>query len=144
MSRLLKLCSLATTLWHCHVLTLVPFLCLCVRLVRAWVGVGSLCPFFYVVFLCVWPSMVLNQRQVSFVVSDWESYLGSLFSPFWLWVVNFCLVSVHLAELFCFRFVVILCSVQFLQLNYDQHLPCCILVRSFLLLLRWRGISLQT
>ena len=38
----------------CHVLTLVPLLCLCFRLVRAGVGVGSLCYF----FLCVWPSMV--------------------------------------------------------------------------------------
>jgi hypothetical protein len=33
-----------------------------------------------VTFLCVWPSMVLNQRQVSVIVSDWEPYLGSLFS----------------------------------------------------------------
>ena len=33
-----------------------------------------------VIFLCVWPSMVLNQRQGSVVVSDWEPYLGSLFS----------------------------------------------------------------
>jgi hypothetical protein len=32
-----------------------------------------------VIFLCVWPRMVLNQRQVS-VVSDWEPYFGSLFS----------------------------------------------------------------
>ena len=37
-------------------------------------------------FLCFcislfWPGMVLNQGQLSFVVSDWESYLGSLF-PF--------------------------------------------------------------
>ena len=28
-----------------------------------------------------WPGMVLNQGQLSIVVSDWESYLGSLF-PF--------------------------------------------------------------
>ena len=33
-----------------------------------------------VIFLCVWPSVVLNQRQVSVVVSDCEPYLGSLFS----------------------------------------------------------------
>ena len=32
-----------------------------------------------VIFLCVWPSIFLNQRQES-VVSDWEPYLGSLFS----------------------------------------------------------------
>ena len=30
-------------------------------------------------FLCLWPSVVPNQRQLSIVVSDWESYLGSLF-----------------------------------------------------------------
>ena len=26
-----------------------------------------------------WPGMVLNQGQLSIVVSDWESYLGNLF-----------------------------------------------------------------
>ena len=88
-------------LYHCHVLTLVPLLCLCVSLVRAWVGVGSLCSFFYVVFLCLaW--YVLNQRQLSIVVSDWESYLGSLFSPFWLWVIVF---SFFHTELFRFQSV---------------------------------------
>ena len=40
-------------------------------------------------FLCVWPGMVLNQRQLSTVVSDWEPYLGSLFSHFELWVIIF-------------------------------------------------------
>ena len=38
------------------------------------------------------PGMVLNQGQLSFVVSDWESYLSSLFCHLRLWVVNFCLV----------------------------------------------------
>ena len=33
-----------------------------------------------------WPGMVLNQGQLSIVISDWESYLGSLFS--------FCILSV--------------------------------------------------
>ena len=28
-----------------------------------------------------WPGMVLNQGQLSIVVSDWESYLGSPFFP---------------------------------------------------------------
>jgi hypothetical protein len=33
--------------------------------------VGFLCSFFYVfVFLCFWPGMVLNQGQLSVVVSD--------------------------------------------------------------------------
>ena len=36
---------------------------------------------FYVLYFCVWPGMVPNQRQLSIVVSDWESYLGSLFPP---------------------------------------------------------------
>ena len=35
-----------------------------------------------------------NQRQLSIVVSDWESYLGSLFPTCALCVVIFCLVSV--------------------------------------------------
>ena len=33
---------------------------------------------FYVGFV-VWPEMVLNQRQVFVIVSDWQPYLGSLF-----------------------------------------------------------------
>ena len=33
--------------------------------------VGMLCSFFYVfVFLCLWPGMVPNQRQLSIIVSD--------------------------------------------------------------------------
>ncbi|XP_070291979.1 androgen-induced gene 1 protein isoform X2 [Salvelinus sp. IW2-2015] len=43
----------------------------------SWVGIiYVVC--FYVGFL-VWPDMVLNQRQVLVIVSDWEPYLGSLF-----------------------------------------------------------------
>jgi hypothetical protein len=34
------------------------------------------------VFLCVWQSVVPNQRQLSIFVSDWESYLGSLFPTY--------------------------------------------------------------
>jgi hypothetical protein len=52
---------LLTLLSQCHVLTLVTLFCLCFSMVRACVGVGSLCLFFYVGF-CVQPSMVLNQR----------------------------------------------------------------------------------
>ena len=37
------------------------------------------------IFLCVGPGMVPNQRQLSIVVSDWEPYLGSLFSHYGLW-----------------------------------------------------------
>ena len=31
--------------------------------------------------------MVLNQRQVLVIVSDWEPYLGSLFGVGFLWVI---------------------------------------------------------
>jgi hypothetical protein len=33
------------------------------------------------------PDMVLNQRQVLVIVSDWEPYLGSLFCVGFLWVI---------------------------------------------------------
>jgi hypothetical protein len=35
----------------------------------------------------VWPDMVLNQRQVLVIVSDWELYLGSLGFTVCLWVI---------------------------------------------------------
>jgi hypothetical protein len=44
-------------------------------------------------FLCVWPGMVPNQRQLTIVVSDQEPYLGSLFSHFELWVIIFWFVA---------------------------------------------------
>ena len=54
-----------------------------------WGGHSMFC------FLCFfismfWPGMVLNQGQLSIVVSDWESYLGSPFSLLSVWVVDFC------------------------------------------------------
>jgi hypothetical protein len=52
--------------------------------------VGILC----LVFLCVWPSVVLNQRQLSIVVSHRESYLGSLFPPMFVGSCP-CIVSVE-------------------------------------------------
>ena len=39
-----------------------------------WVGI------LVYLFLC-WPGLVPNQMQLSIVVSDWGSYLGSLFFP---------------------------------------------------------------
>jgi hypothetical protein len=36
-----------------------------------------------------WPGMILNQGQLSIVVSDWESYLGSPFPLFHLWDLIF-------------------------------------------------------
>ena len=105
-----------TQLVFCHVLTLVPLFCLCFSVVRVWVGVGSLCVFFYVGF-CVRPSMVLNQRQVSLVVSDWESYLGSLGFTFGWWVFVSVWVfgphgTVSFSVLFT-SFIVLYFSVQF-------------------------------
>ena len=55
---------------------------------------------FFISRLCVsvfWPGMDLNQRQLSIVVSDWESYLGSLFCHLRLWDCCFLLAlrSLH-------------------------------------------------
>ena len=49
--------------------------------VLVWSGreLGGLSMFRFLCCVCVWPGMVLNQRQVSLVVSDWGSYLLSLF-----------------------------------------------------------------
>ena len=65
------------------------------------------------------PGMVLNQGQLSFVVSDWESYLASLCCHLSLWVVHFCLVLFTLQDCFGFPFVVLFiqCSVQLLKMN---------------------------
>ena len=43
-------------------------------------GGHSMFMFLCFLFLCVRPGMVLNQGQLSIVVSNWESYLGSFFS----------------------------------------------------------------
>jgi hypothetical protein len=49
-------------------------------MVRAWVGWVVYVPFSIIWDFCVRPNMVLNQRQRSIVVPDWEPYLGSLVS----------------------------------------------------------------
>ena len=54
--------------------------------------------------LCV----VSNQRQLSIIVSDWESYLGSLLPTCVLWVVIFCLVSAPDRTVLFFHFVILL------------------------------------
>ena len=49
-----------------------------VGLGRVWFGVGILCS-----IICIsmfWPGRVLNQGQLSIVVSDWEPYLVAFFS----------------------------------------------------------------
>ena len=41
-------------------------------------------------FVCLcWPDMVPNQRQLFIVLSDWGSYLGSQFSSFVLWDLDY-------------------------------------------------------
>ena len=108
----------------CHALTVDSLYVSIFSLVRVWCGW-----LFYVVglgflFLCVCPGMVLNQRQLSIVVPDWEPYLGSLFSHFELWVIifRFSVCTIH-----CFGF----------------HLFSCSFVRSWLLFLRRRRDSLH-
>jgi hypothetical protein len=86
-----------------------------------------LCFILCVVFLCVWPGMVPNQRQLSIVVSDWEPYLGSLFSHLCLWVVVFCLVFCTRQNCFVHSLLLLFSfSVQFL--NKDEHVARCTLV----------------
>ena len=54
-----------------------------------WLGQGVIWGGHSVLFSMFWLGMVLNQGQLSIVVSDWESYLGSPFSLISVWVVNF-------------------------------------------------------
>ena len=93
-------------------------------MVRASVRVGSLCLFFYVWFLFR-PSMVLDQRQVSLVVSDWESYLGSLGFTVGLW--GFVSVWVFVATRYCFIFfcrfhVIVYCFCSSVHLSLSKTL----------------------
>ena len=53
-----------------------------------WVGILDF------LFLC-WPGMVPNQRQLSIVVSDWGSHLGSLFSTFSCGILFVCSCVLH-------------------------------------------------
>ena len=73
-----------------------------------------LCVWF--VYFYVWPDMVLNQRQVLVIVSDWEPYLGSLFSVGvcgWLFSVFVCLHQIELLQLSLCCFVFLKCSVVY-------------------------------
>ena len=51
----------------------------------SWVGI--LCCVSSLSVSVFGPDVVLNQRQVFIVVSDWEPYLGSLFCHCGLWVI---------------------------------------------------------
>ena len=63
--------------------------------VSIWVGLGviwgghSMFCFLCFFISMFWPGMVVNQGQLSIVVSDWESYLGSPISLLSVWVVDF-------------------------------------------------------
>ena len=117
----------------CHVLTVVPFLCLCFSLVRAWVGVGILC----CVFLCL--AWYGSQSEAAVDRCLWlRTILRQPVFP--LWFVGSCFLCLCFTIRNCFGFHLLLlffciqCSV--ISLKYG-HLPRCALVRSFLLLL-WR------
>ena len=95
----------------CHVLTFISFVLSLFSMVRAWVGVGSLCFFYF----CVWPDMVLNQRQLFIVVPDWDPYLGNLGFTVGLWVFVSCVSVCATRDCFvsishCY-FVFVSCSV---------------------------------
>ena len=50
--------------------------------VSIWFGQGviwGVYSMFYHLYFYVWPGRVINQGQLSIVVSDWEPYLGSPF-----------------------------------------------------------------
>ena len=67
------------------------------------------------------PDMVLNQRQVLVIVSDWEPYLGSLFC------VGFCgwlfpvFVFLHQIGLFWFLPHLLFCIMFMLSLPIKKH-----------------------
>jgi hypothetical protein len=67
-----------------------------------------------------WPGMVFNQGQLSIIVSDWESNLGSPFSLLSVWVVNF--VSGIIAQL-SFTVVSLFCWQHFYPIKkmYAHH-----------------------
>ena len=115
--------STDTGIHSCHVLTFL-FYVFVLGWSRRELGWGVYVLFSMLYFLRVWPSMVLNQRQVSFVVSHWESYLGSLFPlVFCVWL--FSVVCLHHTELFRFCLslccFVIQCAVDLLNINMDTY-----------------------
>jgi hypothetical protein len=60
-----------------------------------------LCVWF--VYFYVWPDMVLNQRQVLVIVTNWEPYLGNLFCVGicgWLFLVFVSMHQIRLCSVF--------------------------------------------
>ena len=81
-------------------------------MIRAWVGWVVYVPFSMFCDFCFWSGMVLNQRQLSVVVPDWEPYLGSLGSLLscgWFF-------SVSVSTWNCFGFVISRCRLLFCSL----------------------------
>jgi hypothetical protein len=112
----------------CHILTLVLLLCLCFSMVRVCVGWVVYVSFSMICYFCVWPGMVLNHRQLSIVVPDWETYLGSLFSIMfrgWLFSV-FCCVSAPARTVFG-RSLVVSFVISVFRNKYG-HISRCTLV----------------
>ena len=77
-----------------------------------WVGI--LCPFSMFCISLFWPGMVLNQEQLSIVVSDWEPYLGRFFPPMfcgWLFSVSCSAPDRTVLVSFCTLLFLFQCSV---------------------------------
>ena len=86
--------------------------------------VGNLC----FLILC-WPGVVPNQRQLSIVVSDWGSYLGSLFPPVVCVILFLCSACEH-----CIYFTFRLFGIGFGEFHLLKHVELyarCTLVHSF-------------
>ena len=101
----------------------------------SWGGHSMFLFYVCVIVICVWPGMVPNQRQLSIIVSDWEPYLGSLFSHYGLWVDVFCVcispyrtVSIFIVSLwlFCisvFSYISIKWTLTTLRFGLVFHTP---------------------
>jgi hypothetical protein len=75
------LVSVKGNLNACHALTLESLFMSLFWIGQGVIWVGILCSFFLCFCISLFrPGMVLNQGQLSIVVSDWEPYFGS-FSP---------------------------------------------------------------
>ena len=70
----------------------------------------------------VWPDMVLYQRQVLVMVSDWEPYLDSLFCVGFCGWLSSVFVCLHQTELFCFFHICYFVVFTFIVfIKHDEH-----------------------
>ena len=74
----------------------------------SWGGHSMFCVLCFL-FLCVWPGVVLNQRQLSIVVSDREPYFGTLFPHLFCGKLTMSLFRAHGPKLH--GLVIVLCFV---------------------------------